>query len=50
MFGQAEYEMSRYYLDDADVEAQQRLFEEYAHEARRMIDDAAAGARAHLSC
>jgi glycyl-tRNA synthetase len=38
-FGQAEYEMSRYYLDEADVESQKRLFEEYANEARRMIDD-----------
>ncbi len=38
-FGQAEYEMSRYYLDDADVESQKRLFEEFANEARRMIDD-----------
>ncbi|MFG1620736.1 glycine--tRNA ligase [Kribbella sp. NPDC049227] len=37
-FGQAEYEMSRYYLDDADVDAQKRLFEEYANEARRMLD------------
>ena len=37
-FGQAEYEMSRYYLDDADVEANKRLFEEYAGEARRMLD------------
>ncbi|MBW4720689.1 glycine--tRNA ligase [Saccharothrix obliqua] len=37
-FGQAEYEMSRYYLDDADVEANKRLFEEYADEARRMLD------------
>ncbi|WP_344112029.1 glycine--tRNA ligase [Kribbella alba] len=37
-FGQAEYEMSRYYLDDADVESQKRLFEEYASEARRMLD------------
>ncbi|KOX26905.1 glycyl-tRNA synthetase subunit beta [Saccharothrix sp. NRRL B-16348] len=37
-FGQAEYEMSRYYLDDADVEANKRLFEEYASEARRMLD------------
>ncbi|WP_328996894.1 glycine--tRNA ligase [Kribbella sp. NBC_01245] len=37
-FGQAEYEMSRYYLDDADVEGQKRLFEEYATEARRMLD------------
>ena len=38
VFGQAEYEMSRYYLDDADVESQKRLFEEYASEARRMLD------------
>ena len=37
-FGQAEYEMSRYYLDDADVEANKRLFEEFAAEARRMLD------------
>ncbi|MFD5829310.1 glycine--tRNA ligase subunit alpha, partial [Lentzea sp. NPDC060358] len=37
-FGQAEYEMSRYYLDDADVEANKRLFEEFATEARRMLD------------
>ncbi|WP_165555825.1 glycine--tRNA ligase [Kribbella pittospori] len=37
-FGQAEYEMSRYYLDDADVDTHKRLFEEYAHEARRMLD------------
>ncbi|HEY3750190.1 MAG TPA: glycine--tRNA ligase [Pseudonocardiaceae bacterium] len=37
-FGQAEYEMSRYYLDDADVEATKRLFEDYAAEARRMLD------------
>ncbi len=37
-FGQAEYEMSRFYLDDADVETQKRLFEDYANEARRMLD------------
>ncbi|MFI7680625.1 glycine--tRNA ligase [Actinophytocola sp. NPDC049390] len=37
-FGQAEYEMSRFYLDDADVETQKRLFEDYADEARRMLD------------
>lgn len=37
-FGQIEYEMSRYYLDDADVDATKRLFEEYAAEARRMLD------------
>jgi glycyl-tRNA synthetase len=38
VFGQAEYEMSRYYLDDADVDMTKRLFEEYAAEARRMLD------------
>jgi glycyl-tRNA synthetase len=37
-FGQAEYEMSRYYLDDADVDTTKRLFEDYAGEARRMVD------------
>jgi glycyl-tRNA synthetase len=37
-FGQAEYEMSRYYLDDADVDTTRRLFDDYAAEARRMID------------
>lgn len=37
-FGQAEYEMSRYYLDDADVATQRRLFEDYAAEARRLLD------------
>jgi glycyl-tRNA synthetase len=37
-FGQAEYEMSRYYLDDADVDTNKRLFEDYAAEARRMLD------------
>jgi glycyl-tRNA synthetase len=37
-FGQAEYEMSRYYLDDADVDTTRELFEAYAAEARRMID------------
>jgi glycyl-tRNA synthetase len=37
-FGQAEYEMSRFYLDDADVDTQRRLFEDYANEARRMLD------------
>ncbi|MCT9081539.1 glycine--tRNA ligase [Streptomyces fulvoviolaceus] len=38
VFGQNEYEMSRYYLDDADIETNQRLFEAYAAEARRMLD------------
>ncbi|HWM02424.1 MAG TPA: glycine--tRNA ligase subunit alpha, partial [Actinophytocola sp.] len=37
-FGQSEYEMSRFYLDDADVDTQRRLFEDYAGEARRMLD------------
>ncbi|MFL6126716.1 glycine--tRNA ligase [Actinophytocola sp.] len=37
-FGQAEYEMSRFYLDDADIDTQKRLFEDYAGEARRMLD------------
>ena len=36
-FGQAEYEMSRYYLDDADIDTARRLLEDYAAEARRMI-------------
>jgi glycyl-tRNA synthetase len=38
VFGQAEYEMSRYYLDDADVEDNRALFETYAAEARRLLD------------
>ncbi|MFF7674947.1 glycine--tRNA ligase [Actinacidiphila glaucinigra] len=38
-FGQAEYEMSRYYLDEADVDTQRELFESYAREARRMLDE-----------
>jgi glycyl-tRNA synthetase len=38
IFGQAEYEMSRYYLDDADVAANRQLLEIYAGEARRMIE------------
>ncbi|KUO21309.1 glycine--tRNA ligase [Streptomyces dysideae] len=38
VFGQNEYEMSRYYLDDADVDTNHRLFEAYAAEARRMLD------------
>ncbi|MFB9903169.1 glycine--tRNA ligase [Allokutzneria oryzae] len=37
-FGQAEYEMSRYYLDDADVETNRRLFEDYAAEAERQLE------------
>ncbi|MFC4071256.1 glycine--tRNA ligase [Actinoplanes subglobosus] len=38
VFGQSEYEMSRYYLDDADIDANRRLLEIYATEAQRMID------------
>jgi glycyl-tRNA synthetase len=37
-FGQAEYEMSRYYLDDADIDANHALFEAYAAEADRLIE------------
>lgn len=37
VFGQSEYEMSRYYLDEADIEMSQRLFEEYSAEARRLL-------------
>ncbi|MET0493224.1 MAG: glycine--tRNA ligase [Actinoplanes sp.] len=39
VFGQSEYEMSRYYLDDADVAANRQLLELYAAEAQRMIDE-----------
>jgi glycyl-tRNA synthetase len=35
-FGQAEYEMSRYYLDDADIDTNRALFEAYEGEARRL--------------
>ncbi len=38
VFGQNEYEMSRYYLDDADVAANRQLLEIYAAEAQRLID------------
>ncbi len=38
-FGQAEYEMSRYYLDDADVATNWTLFEAYEAEARRCIEE-----------
>jgi glycyl-tRNA synthetase len=37
-FGQAEYEMSRFYLDDADVATHRRQFEDYAAQARRLLD------------
>ena len=36
-FGQAEYEMSRYYLDEADIAANRALFDTYAAEAGRLI-------------
>ena len=38
VFGQSEYEMSRYYLDDADITTNTRLFDLYAAEAQRMLD------------
>src|SRR3954452_6037488 len=38
VFAQTEYEMSRYYLDDADVAANRQLLEVYAAEAQRLID------------
>lgn len=37
VFGQAEYEMSTYYLDEADVSANRELFERYAAEADRLV-------------
>lgn len=36
--GQAELEMSTYYLDEADVEANKRLFEIYQAEAERLLE------------
>ena len=38
IFAQNEYEMSRYYLDDADVETARQFFKNYTDEAQRMID------------
>jgi glycyl-tRNA synthetase len=38
MFGLAEYEHSRYNLDDADIEAQTKMFQLYEAEAQRCID------------
>ncbi|MBN1173037.1 MAG: glycine--tRNA ligase [Micromonosporaceae bacterium] len=38
VFGQGEYEMSRYYLDDADVATNRQLLDLYAREAQRMTD------------
>ncbi len=37
-FGQQEYEMSRYYLDEADVDTNRELFERFTAEAQRMVD------------
>ena len=37
-FGQSEYEMSRYYLDDADIQTNRDLFERFTAEAQRLID------------
>ncbi len=37
-YGQQEYEMSRYYLDDADVDANRALYEAYVGEATRMVE------------
>jgi glycyl-tRNA synthetase len=38
VFGQAEYEMSRYYLDDADISVHRDLFAQYAAESRKLLD------------
>ncbi|WP_412544016.1 glycine--tRNA ligase [Longispora sp. K20-0274] len=38
VFGQGEYEMSRFYLDDADVDTARALLGHFADEAQRMID------------
>ncbi|GIF72604.1 glycine--tRNA ligase [Asanoa siamensis] len=38
VFGQPEYEMSRYYLDDADVATNRQLLDLYAGEAQRMVE------------
>ncbi|MGH3318909.1 MAG: glycine--tRNA ligase [Streptosporangiaceae bacterium] len=38
VFGQAEYEMSRYYLDDADIAASRVMFDTYAAEAQRLAE------------
>lgn len=38
IFGQVEYEMSRYYLDDADITTNSELYERYTAEAQRAID------------
>ena len=36
--GQSEYEMSRYYLDDADIDATRTLLDIYSREADRLIE------------
>jgi glycyl-tRNA synthetase len=38
IYGQSEYEMSRYYLDEADIGLNRQLFEFYAEEAQKMLD------------
>ncbi len=38
IFGQSEYEMSRYDLDDADIDATRKLLDVYFTEADRMIE------------
>ncbi|WP_030159725.1 MULTISPECIES: glycine--tRNA ligase [unclassified Glycomyces] len=38
VFGQGEYEMSRYYLDDADIATHRELFDRYGDEAARMVE------------
>ncbi|WP_353651089.1 glycine--tRNA ligase [Nakamurella sp. A5-74] len=38
VYGQSEYEMSRYYLDDADIGVNQALFDQFAAEAEKMIE------------
>ncbi|NHN56675.1 glycine--tRNA ligase [Calidifontibacter sp. DB0510] len=38
VFAQNEFEMSRYYLDEADVPTNRDLFEQYTTEAQRMIE------------
>ena len=37
-FGQQEYEMSRYYLDDADVSINQNLYDSFVAEASKMVE------------
>ncbi|MHA3700767.1 glycine--tRNA ligase [Jatrophihabitans sp. YIM 134969] len=37
-FGQSEYEMSRYYLDDADIDVQRQLYDLHVREAEEMLE------------